>query len=163
MNSQWSQCLFFAMIRPRLWPSLGLALAITLSDASFSGKLVSKRYGTLQPFDRLSEWVDVSCLTKQCATRNSRDGRGNHSCSEMEQKKVKELFIGMNLLNFRMSLDAPFSYTRLFGQFDLCLKKECWHPVVVKCNNTENSPFAGNIETVSTATNTRGRYASFVE
>ena len=61
------------------------------------------------------------------------------------------------LAEFRMSLDAPFSYTRLFGQFDLCLKKECWHPVVVKCNNTVNSPFAGNIETVSTATKYPGK------
>ena len=93
MNSQWSQCLFFAMIRPRLWPSPGLVLAITLSDASFSGKLVSKRYGTLQPFDRLSEWVDVNCLTKQYATRNSRSGRGNHSRSKMEQEKWRNYFL----------------------------------------------------------------------
>ena len=48
-NSLWSfvwllilnglKCVFFAMIRPRLWPSPGLVLAITLSDASFSRKV----------------------------------------------------------------------------------------------------------------------------
>jgi hypothetical protein len=47
-NSLWSlvwllflnglKCVFFAMVRPRLWPSLGLVLAITLSDTSFRRK-----------------------------------------------------------------------------------------------------------------------------
>ena len=37
------KCLFFAMIRPRLWPSPGLVLAITLSDASFSRKVGVKK------------------------------------------------------------------------------------------------------------------------
>ena len=52
-NSLWSlvwllilnglKCVFFAMIRPRLWPSPGLVLAITLSDASFNRKVGVKK------------------------------------------------------------------------------------------------------------------------